>query len=309
MLPGMKTHLVSACAALAAILAGSASADAPPARPNVLFIAVDDLNNWVGCMGGHPLAKTPNMDRLAARGTAFVNAHCQAPLCNPSRVSLLTGKLPSTTGVYALEPTHREAPAIEGVVTLPQHVKAAGYRTMACGKIWHNVKPKDRPAEFDVWGPPAAVGARPPQKLVTTPGGNHPLVDWGAFPHRDEDKGDWKLADWTCAQLRDGPPEPFFLACGFFLPHVPCYVTQKWLDLYPDDDTVLPPVLPGDRDDVPAFAWYLHWKLPEPRLSWLKQSGQWRPLCRAYLASVSFVDSQIGRLLDALDASGKASKK
>src|SRR5262249_43088357 len=100
--------------------------------------------------------------------------------------------------------------------------------------------------------------------------------------------------------------EPFFVAVGFRLPHVPCFASQKWFDLYPDETLTMPPVKEDDRDDVPEFAWYLHWKLPEPRLSWLRKANQWRPLVRAYLASTSFMDSQVGRLLDALNVMGQA---
>jgi arylsulfatase A-like enzyme len=130
-------------------------------------------------------------------------------------------------------------------------------------------------------------------------------MDWGTFPHRDEDKGDYQVASWALEQLRSAPrDQPFFLAVGFFLPHVPCYATQQWFDLYPDDDSVLPEILPQDRDDTPRFSWYLHWDLPEPRLAWVRESNQWRNLVRSYLASVSFTDSQIGRLLEALSANG-----
>ena len=164
--------------------------------------------------------------------------------------------------------------------------------------------------EFDDWGPPGGVGTRPPQKLVSnTPMGNHPLVDWGVWPRNNDDtgKGDYIVASWAVEQIRTLPKDqPFFLAAGFFLPHVPCYATQKWFDLYPDDDSVLPEVLENDRDDTPRFSWYLHWSLPEPRLKWVRESGQWRNLVRSYLACTSFVDSQVGRLLDALEESGQA---
>ena len=133
--------------------------------------------------------------------------------------------------------------------------------------------------------------------------GNHPGVDWGVFPHRDEDKGDFKIATWTIEQMQTAPKDqPFFMSVGFFLPHVPIYVTDKWINLYPDDDSVLPPVKENDRADTPRFSWYLHWELPEPRLKWVKENNQWRNLVRSYLASTSFVDAQIGRLLDALNA-------
>ncbi|MFP6602214.1 MAG: sulfatase-like hydrolase/transferase, partial [Pirellulaceae bacterium] len=149
------------------------------------------------------------------------------------------------------------------------------------------------------------VGARPAKKLVNTPS-QHRLVDWGVFPHKDEDKGDYKVAQWAVDRLADKPKEPFFLSVGFFLPHVPCYTTQKWYDMYPDDDTVLPPILRGDRDDTPRFSWYMHWKLPECRLKFLEEANEWRNLCRSYMACTTFVDSQVGRVLAALKANGFA---
>lgn len=276
-------------------------------RPNVLFVAIDDLNDWVGPLRGHPQAKTPHMDRLAARGTVFTNAHCQAPLCNPSRASVLTGLRPSTTGVYALAPWFRTAKGFEKAETLFQFFRRHGYRTLTCGKIFHDAYPPkaDRMsgAEVDVWGHHGGWTARPKTKFVKTPDPN-PLVDWGVFPPHDEQQDDWKIADWAIDQLRTPPPEPFFLAVGFRHPHVPCYASQKWFDLYPAAVTRLPPVKDDDRADLPKFASYLHWSLPEPRLAWLKEANEWKSLVRAYLASISFVDSQVGRVIDALSESG-----
>ncbi|MCB9383634.1 MAG: sulfatase [Bryobacterales bacterium] len=275
-------------------------------KPNILFIAIDDLNDWVGPLGGHPQVKTPAMDRLAARGITFLNAETQAPLCNPSRTALLTGLRPSTTGVYGLQPFFRDVDELKDLVTLPQYLARNGYRTYSTGKIFHgNYGRREGEHEFDELGPGATVGARPAHKLVETPA-PHPLVDWGTFPHKDEDKGDWAVASWAVEQLEKQPQEPFFLSAGFFLPHVPCYVTQKWYDMYPDETLELPPVDMHDRDDTPRFSWYLHWKLPEPRLKFLLEADQWKNLVRSYLASISFVDSQVGRVLDALEASGHA---
>lgn len=274
------------------------------ARPNILFIAIDDQNDWFGCLGGHPQAQTPNIDALAARGTLFTNAHCQSPLCNSSRTSLMTGLRPSSTGIYGLAPWFRTVDEFKDVVSLPQYLSKHGYKTYSTGKIYHGGygrKKEDR--EFDVLGPPSGVGVWPDKKLVDTPA-NHKLVDWGLFPHKDEDKGDWKVASWAVEQLDAKPEEPFFLSCGFFLPHVPCYATQKWFDLYPEETLKLPPYRAGDRDDTPRFSWYLHWKLPEPRLDFLQNANQWKNLVRSYLACTSFVDSQVGRLLEALDRNG-----
>lgn len=282
---------------------------AEPARPNVLMIAVDDLNDWVGCLQGHPQVKTPHMDRLASRGTVFTNAHCQAPLCNPSRASLLTGLRPSTTGIYALQPGIRSVSALKQHVTLPQTFTLAGFHTFTCGKIYHDgsIAGPDRAREFGKWG--AAPGMpRPPKKFVQTPD-PHPLVDWGIFPDDDRLQADWQIADAAIAELKTLPSsKPFFVCVGFRLPHVPCYASQKWFDLYPAEGLQLPPFKADDRDDLPRFASYLHWKLPEPRQKFLAENDQWKPLVRAYLASISLMDSQIGRVLDALDATGRSSE-
>jgi choline-sulfatase len=310
------------CLLLGLLVLSGLSNVASGVGPNVLFIAIDDQNDWIGAFGGHRLAKTPNIDRLAARGTAFLNAHCNAPLCNPSRTSLLLGLRPTTTGIYGLAPWFRTLPEWKNRVALPQHFSANGYKTLAVGKIYHGgagggganrAKGKTTDAsatskEFDVVGPNPGVGVRPVKKLVgETPMGNNPLVDWGTFPHRDEDKGDYQVASWAIEQIKSAPKDqPFFLAAGFFLPHVPCYATQKWFDLYPDDDSVLPQILENDRDDTPRFSWYLHWELPEPRLKWMKENNQWRNLVRSYLASTSFVDAQIGRVTQALEEAGLA---
>ena len=297
-------------------------------RPNVLFIAIDDQNDWIGHLGGHAMAKTPNLDKLAARGTTFTNAHCNMPLCNPSRTSLLLGLRPTTTGIYGLSPWFRTLPQWKDRVALPQHFENHGYLTAATGKIYHGgtgggggagkgkgkkaakQAPPDAKPEFMLTAPLGGVGTKPPQKLVNpTPMGNNPLVDWGVWPLDNDDtgKGDYQVASWTVEQIKKAPKEqPFFIAAGFFLPHVPCYATQKWFDLYPDDDSVLPKIIENDRADTPRFSWYIHWELPEPRLKFLKEANEWRNLVRSYLACTSFTDAQIGRLLTALDESGHA---
>ncbi|MFG0262535.1 MAG: sulfatase [Novipirellula sp. JB048] len=276
-------------------------------RPNILMIAIDDLNDWVEPLGGHPDVKTPAIKKLATRGVTFTNAHCQAPLCNPSRTSIMTGLRPTSTGIYGLSPWFRSLPEFQSQVTLPQYFQHHGYQTLIGGKIFHGGYGRHGkgPSECDVWGPTASVGAKPERKLIPpTPNGNHPLMDWGTFPHRDEERGDWRVASWAVQQIESMSPEkPFFLSVGFFLPHVPCYTTQKWFDLYPEDSLTMPPRQPGDRRDTPKSSWYLHWNLPEPRTDWLETHDQLRPLVRAYLASISFVDSQVGRVLEALEDS------
>lgn len=274
-------------------------------KPNYLFIAVDDLNDWVGVLRGHPQVKTPNIDRLAKRGVTFTNAHTQSPLCNPSRASLLSGLRPSTTGLYTLQPGVRSVPKLKDHVMLPQHLAANGYATFVAGKVYHDgsIKPNERAREVDEWGDQGAM-PYPTKKIVNTPD-TMKAVDWGIFPDNDQEQADWKIADSAIKYLQSAKRDkPFFLGVGFRLPHVPCFASQKWFDLYPEDKLIMPPVKRDDRDDVPEFAWYLHWKLPEPRLSWLEKNNQWRPLVRAYLATISLMDSQVGRVLDALEASG-----
>jgi len=106
-------------------------------KPNILFIAIDDQNDWIGCLKGHPLIQTPHIDALAKRGTLFLNAHCQSPLCNPSRTSLMTGKRPDTTGIYGLAPWIRNVESLKDIVTLPQYLRKYGYRSYSTGKIYH----------------------------------------------------------------------------------------------------------------------------------------------------------------------------
>ncbi|MFZ5831228.1 MAG: sulfatase [Planctomycetota bacterium] len=302
----MRCFVVLCAALLAAWAEFTLAAERAEKRPNILFIAVDDLNDWVEPLAGHPQVKTPNFDRLARRGTAFTNAHCQSPLCNPSRTSLMLSLRPSTTGIYGLAPWFRTVPELKDRVSLPQYLSQHGYRTYSTGKIYHGGFGRGKKdSEFDVLGPPANGGPFPEKKLVNTPS-DMKLVDWGCFPHEDEEKGDWKVASWAVEQLDQKPQEPFFLSVGFFLPHVPCFATQKWFDLYPEETLKLPPVLENDRDDTPRFSWYLHWKLPEPRLKFLREHNEWKNLVRSYLACVSFMDSQLGRVLDALEQNGYA---
>ncbi len=276
-------------------------------KPNILLITIDDLNDWVTPLDGHPEVITPNLDALAARGVNFANAHVQAPICNPSRTSFMTGLRPTTTGIYALGPWFRTIEGYEDHVTLPQYFEQHGYHTMATGKIFHDAYPpkedrRDGP-EFTTWGFHGGFYPRPETPLVK--GTGHPLVDWGVYPEKDEEQDDYKVAEWAIEQLKTPPVDkPFFLSVGFRHPHVPLYATQQWFDLYPEENIVLPPVLSNDREDIPDFAWYLHWQLPEPRLAWLEMKHQWKPKVRAYLASISFADYLVGLVLKTLEEEG-----
>src|SRR3954453_16707342 len=171
--------LISRCSLALVLLLVTTASGATTHRPNVLFIAIDDLNDWVGCLHGHPQVRTPHMDGLAARGTLFANAHCQAPSCNPSRASGLTGLRPSTTGVYALAPWFRTAKGFENTETLFQFFHRHGYTTLTGGKTFHGAYPPklDRAdgKEVDISGGPGRWTNRPKTKFGMTPCPN-PLV-------------------------------------------------------------------------------------------------------------------------------------
>jgi len=280
----------------------SLAAQGRTARPNVLFIAIDDLNDWVGCLGGHPDVKTPNLDRLAERGVLFTNAHCSAPACNPSRASLLTGILPSTSGVYYNSQPWRRSSVLADAVTLPQHFMAHGYRVIGGGKIFHGAYPD--PASWHQYFP-SKRKTKPDDPLPP----NRPLngipktahFDWGPVHVPESEMGDYKVADWVISQLRKKHDKPFFLACGFFRPHLPWYVPPKYFDMYPLDKITLPNVNENDLDDVPPIGR----KMARPDGDHRKviQYNQWRKAVQGYLASISFVDACLGRVLDAFDES------
>lgn len=289
------------------VWSGFATTQAAPPRPNILFIAVDDLNDWITPLAGHPQAKTPNFDRLAKMGVTFTNAHCQSVLCNPSRTSVLTGKRPTSTGIYGLSPFIRDTPQLADLKTLPEYFREHGYRSYMAGKVFHGgYGRKGNGPDWDEVGPSPSGAPYPPKKLVNTPS-TMKAVDWGVFPHKDEDKDDYKIASWAVEKLEKMPADqPFILSTGFFLPHVPCFVTQKWMDLYPEETLMLPEIRRDDRNDTPRASWWLHWDLPEPRLKFLEEQNEWKNLVRSYLASISFMDAQLGRVLNALEKSPHA---
>lgn len=274
-------------------------------RPNVLLIAIDDLNDWVGCLAGHPQAVTPNIDALARRGVLFTNAHCQGPICGPSRASLLSGRYPHSTGLYQ-QPTgkamEKDREHFDGQL-LPQYFAAHGYVTLGCGKITHNYPPRKA---FDVFGGTfGGFGPKPNQRfhyhLPDVPFSGT-QTDWGAFPDVDEKMPDYKTADWAINQLGQDHAKPFFLAVGFVRPHVPFYVPAKWFEDFPLAEIKLPEVDTSDLDDVPEISRQIHEMPKFPTLSFLQANDniQFRLAVQAYLACTKFVDHQVGRVLQAL---------
>lgn len=271
-------------------------------RRNVLFIAIDDLNDWTGCLGGYPGAKTPNLDRLASSGVLFTNAHCAAPLCNPSRAALMTGIRPSTSGVYANHEPFNDSPVLAGSTTIPAHFKAHGYRTLASGKIYHGACP-DPESWDDYW--PSCGQIRPEDPLPEgrplngIPGTRH--FDWGPLDVPPQRMGDSQVADRISGHLESRHDDPFFLACGFFKPHLPWYVPGEYFDRHPLESIVLPQVRADDLEDVSEFAR----RIANPGGDHARVTGhaQWREAVRGYLACISFMDDCLGRVIDTLERS------
>ena len=292
--------LTLACLSTAAFAGEAAVKAADAAKPNVLLIAIDDLNDWIGCMGGHPQAKTPNIDRLAARGVLFNNAHCQSPVCNPSRASMMTSLYPATTGIYFLNPDLSKSPLAKKNTLMPQRFVQEGYQVTGAGKIFHgNQNQRHLPNWAGSFG---AFGPSRKEKLSSFPGVRP--WDWGVYPERDEQMPDHKIAAWAVDELKKKQDKPRFLAVGFYRPHVPQYAPQKWFDMYPLDSVQLPKVLENDLDDLSAYAINLtRLEHVAPPHDWVVKNDEWKPLVQSYLACVSFVDHQVGKVLDALDKS------
>jgi arylsulfatase A-like enzyme len=271
-------------------------------RPNVLMICVDDLNDWIGVMGGHPNAITPNMDRLAARGVLFTNAQCQAPICGPSRASMMSGLRPSTTGIYGQiddEEIRGSSDVTLDVVFLPEYFKNNGYHTMGKGKLFHNFAPA---GVFDeAAGREKGFGPKPEKNFKWDKKGTS--TDWGAFPQRDNQMPDYRTAKWAVEKLGEDYEKPFFLAAGFVRPHVPWYVPQKWLDMHPVGGVQTPPYKKDVFNDLPAISKQVHEMPMMPTTEWAIESGEWKNIVQAYLASVTFVDNYIGEVLNALENS------
>ena len=285
------------------LLLGSTDA-AEPARTsplNVLFIAIDDLNVSLGCYQ-HPLVKTPNIDKLAARGIRFDHAYCQYPLCNPSRSSLLSGLRPDTTRIYNNGVPIRKA--FPDIVTLPQLFKNSGYFSARVGKIYHygvpgqigtsglddppswnqfvNPRGRDRDDEADV------INFTPNRQLGAA-------LCWMEAKGTDEEQTDGKVAAETIRLLEQHKSRPFFIAAGFYRPHVPDVATKQYFDLYPLDKVQLPLEPAGHITNIPPVA------LTTRALNYGVEEEKLRMFKRAYFASISFVDAQVGKVLEALD--------
>ncbi len=296
-------------------------------RPNVLFIVVDDLNGWIGALDRHPDVRTPNIDALAAEGVLFTHTYCTAPHCNPSRASVFTGLRPSTTGIY-----HGEELGSRDTRpwTLPEVLRSTGYSTFGTGKVLHGsydyarakmaFSPRaqwsDTHNDLDLWDEfvecpdePIPVG-RPLNRLSDPLAGGQELqwfshFDWGPMQFAPDARlPDEEVCERAKEYLHRSHKAPFFCAVGLYRPHLPWYVPQHYFDLYPLDSVTLPAVQSDCLSNVPPIP--KRWVDQIPDHERILQHGQWRHAVQAYLASVSFCDEMVGRLLSALQSSGHA---
>jgi arylsulfatase A len=296
-----------------------ACADTKTARPNVLFIAVDDLNDWIGCLGGHPQAKTPNIDRLASRGMLFEQAYCSAPLCNPSRMATMTGLRSSTIDIWSNEGRYgqadaiswfRDKPEFHDLVTIPQYFRQHGYTAVMGGKIFH--KPSGKFSDPVSWnhqystkhGTPFPKNGRLLHGLSDKMAQEYyqDWADWQPLDIPDKETADRKTAEGAAAFLLRDHDKPFFLACGIFRPHLRWYAPRKYFNMHPLEKIKLPATLENDLADVPPSG-RRQSSGGSQAFSVIREHGEWKKAVQGYLASCSFADACVGVVLDALEKS------
>ena len=267
----------------------TASAD----RTNVLFIAVDDLNHWVGHLKRNEQTITPNLDRLADWGVSFEHAYCAAPACNPSRAALMSGMRPSTTGVYHNGNDYR--PHIPSELTLNVYFRTSGYRVTGAGKIYHGAFER-----FDDWD-------EYKKKFNVRNKGAYSKSDyngvrWSVLKGDDDAVADYFTVSYCIDELKKSDRDkPFFLACGIFRPHMPWSVPKKYYDMHPLEEIRLPPYREDDLNDIPELG--VKTAKPSGDHKAIRKGNAWKEAVQAYLASVTYADAQLGRLLDAFEKS------
>lgn len=289
-------------AALGVPMLGKAAA-ASASKPNILFIAIDDLRDWVGYLGNTQV-KTPNLDKLAARGVYFTRSYCASPCCNPSRTALLTGLRPGVTGVYGNGSDWRKL-VPEGTVTLPRYFKDNGYYVAGAGKIFHGGL--NRSEDWtDYKSGKEGLGN---EEDAPSDGGGTLKEGWdgvggltfGALDCDDKDMSDYESVSYILKKLGEPQKKPFFFACGMHKPHMPWSVPKKYYDMYPLDKIQLPKVLENDLDDIPPAG--IAMADPNGDHANILKSGRWKEAVQAYLATITFCDAMVGRLIDGFDKS------
>jgi iduronate 2-sulfatase len=292
--------LLLALLAGACLPAGRGHAGAPR-RMNVLYITADDLNNRLGCYGD-PVVQSPNIDRLAGRGVRFDRAYCQYPLCNPSRASFLTGLTPDHTRVYENATQFRKN--VPDAVSMPQTFQKHGYYVARIGKLYHYGVPgqigtdglDDPPSWQKVVNPRGRDRAEESKIFSLVPGQFGGTLSWLAAEGTDEEQTDGIGAAEAIKLLQENGHKPFFLAVGFYRPHTPFVAPKKYFDMYPVDRIRLPEVPADERDGAPAPA-FGSAKPEQGRMT----DAQRREAIQAYFASTTFMDAQVGKVVNALE--------
>jgi len=278
-----------------ALLTSARTFAATPAKPNVLFIAVDDLRDWVGYLGHHPQTKTPNIDRLAKMGVAFTHSYCAAPVCNPSRAALMSGLRPFTTGVYNNNNDWRVV--IPEEKTLTHAFRTAGYFVCGAGKIYHEAY--KRRGDWDDYLDNEGGGKAEKKLAQNAQDDGVGGIKFAPLDCADSELPDYKIADYAIAELAKKHDQPFFLACGLHKPHMPWNVPQKYYDLFPVESIQLPPYLEDDLKDLPPAG--VKMARPESDHKNILTAGRWKEAIQGYLAAIAYTDMNIGRVLDAYD--------
>ena len=285
-------------------------------KQNVLFISIDDLNDWIEPLGGHPQASTPNLKRFAEQSVNFTHAYCPSPSCCPSRTAIMTGLAPYTSGVYSNYQDWREV--IKDYTSIGKCFRENGYYSAGAGKIYHyhmvdpscwdEYWPSQKKNMPDEYLPQKHAANYDPEKsiyrTVNMPEfeNMYKMFDWASLNIDDSLMGDYRSVEQVSRQLRKDHDKPFFLACGIYRPHVPWYVPEKYFDMFPLETVKLPKVLENDLDDVServkdiarrGGGYHKH----------VLEAGQWKQAVQGYLASIAFADAMFGRLLDALETS------
>jgi arylsulfatase A-like enzyme len=265
---------------------------AMPAKPNILFIAVDDLNHWVGYLGRNPQTKTPNIDRLAKMGVGFHNAYCAVPACEPARAALMGGRRPWTTGLYYNGDKWKTILPEGGGLTVP--FLKAGYRVSGAGKIYHG--DQYFPSEWTEYMDSKGLHEHGPG--VDKNEGFH-----GPLKHdlKDEDIMDWHTVNYSIERLNRKSEQPMFIACGLHKPHLPFAVPRKYYDMFPLESIQLPPYKKDDLADLPSAGKKMA-KADNDHAQFIRQ-GNWKNAIQSYLAAIAYTDMNVGRLLDALEKS------
>ena len=316
----MLKKILLSCLTLGPLLSAHAQ-DAP----DVLFIAIDDLNDWVGVLGGHPQAKTPNIDALAARGMLFTNAHTPSSACLPARTAILSGLSPFSSGVYTQLGDWRTDPTFDGIATLPRYFRDNGYLTLGGGKLFHahtySVTAFNGQQDVTAWDayfpslerqlPDEVFPPTNPNSEVAGNGISTGHFDFYPTVTTDDAMGDGQVVNWVSHQLNAAHTGPRFISAGLFRPHLPWYVPPKYFDMHPVEEVILPEYLENDLDDVPPAHIDLFGAEPDldtETMGWIRERGvrKWQEAVQGYLASGSFADAMVGRLIDALDESGRA---